>query len=58
MEHGEYDGTVGLDGMKPNELKDRVFHSIISDSDADRVVSCIHTAIDTMVLEDDDIDEE
>ena len=54
VEHDDFEGTVALEGMTANEFSDRVFYGIITEEDADRVWSCIDTAIRVMADEHDE----
>jgi (2Fe-2S) ferredoxin len=51
--HEEYEGTVGLVGMHPAELADRVFYQIVTEEDADRVWNCVTDAIQGMMEQED-----
>lgn len=58
IEHDEYDGTVSLEGMTPNEFARRVFVDVQTETDADRIWSCVEHAIYVMALNDgDDLEE-
>lgn len=52
IQHDEFIGNVGLEGMTATELAERVFHSVITENDADRVWSCVEDAIQQMTGED------
>jgi (2Fe-2S) ferredoxin len=54
VEHEDFVGTVALDGMTDAEFGTRVFHSIISEEDADRVWSSVDNAIRVMAEEEDE----
>ena len=46
--HDDFDGSVALEGMKNAEFEQRVFHSINSSSDVDRVWDCVTNAVTLM----------
>ena len=46
--HDDFDGPVALDGMNNAEFEQRVFHSINSSSDVDRVWDCVTKAVSLM----------
>lgn len=53
IEHCDYQGTVSLEGMQPQEFADSKFYGVLTDRDADRVWECVENAIQTMAeLED------
>jgi hypothetical protein len=58
VEHEDYEGTVGLEGMRPAEFSDRVFHGVIDEDDAERVWSCVENAVRVMEREEQEVDEE
>jgi len=58
VEHEDYEGTVGLEGMDGLELNTRVFHKVITESDVDRVWGCITNAIHTMAEEEEEEEDE
>ena len=57
IEHSDYEGTVALDGMDPSEFINRVFHSVITDDDVDRVWNIVQNSIKMMAIEQYDDDE-
>eukprot|EP00560_Eucampia_antarctica_P001417 CAMPEP_0197840540 /NCGR_PEP_ID=MMETSP1437-20131217/45668_1 /TAXON_ID=49252 ORGANISM="Eucampia antarctica, Strain CCMP1452" /NCGR_SAMPLE_ID=MMETSP1437 /ASSEMBLY_ACC=CAM_ASM_001096 /LENGTH=185 /DNA_ID=CAMNT_0043450171 /DNA_START=154 /DNA_END=711 /DNA_ORIENTATION=+ len=54
IEHSEFHGTVGLEGMTDQEFQDSLFHNIITEEDIDRVWNCVENAIEVMSNEDED----
>uniref|UniRef100_A0A7S2UKQ3 Uncharacterized protein n=1 Tax=Attheya septentrionalis TaxID=420275 RepID=A0A7S2UKQ3_9STRA len=58
VQHEDYDGNVGLEGMTEAELSETVFHRVITEDDIDRVWGCVENAIRTMADEEDDSDED
>jgi len=54
VKHEDYTGTVALEGMTDNEFEKRVFHSVITDDDVDRVWGCVENAIRIMTNEESD----
>lgn len=51
IEHEDYDGFVGLEGMEPHEMSYRVFENIVTESDLDRVWACVENGIRTLAEE-------
>ena len=45
VEHEDYEGYVGLEGMEPNEITPRIFQNIVTEGDLDRVWDSIENAI-------------
>lgn len=56
VEHEDYEGFVGLEGMQPNELSHRVFENIVTESDLDRVWNCVENGIRTLARESQDME--
>jgi hypothetical protein len=54
IEHEDYFGMVGLEGMSDNELNDSVFQNIVTEDDLDRVWSSVENAIQQMMEEEDE----
>lgn len=54
IQHDDFDGNVGLEGMNSNELRERVFHNIFDGDDAARVWSSMENAIQQMAEEEDE----
>ena len=52
VEHEDFEGPVALEGMRPQEFRDRVFHGVATDDDADRVWSCVERGVEFMVHEE------
>eukprot|EP00978_Attheya_sp_CCMP212_P046832 scaffold414077_cov37-Attheya_sp.AAC.2 len=55
VQHEDYVGNVGLEGMTEAELNETV---VITEDDIDRVWGCVENAIRTMADEEDDSDED
>lgn len=53
VEHEDFFGNVALDGMKPNEFNDCVFHRVVSETDMDRVWTTVENAIIIMSEEEE-----
>ena len=53
VEHEDFVGTVGLEGMTDAELNDSIFHKIISEGDCDRVWASVENGINAMAQEDE-----
>ena len=53
VEHEDFIGQVSIEGMTASEFSDRVFHSVITEEDADRVWLCIENAIKVMTEENE-----
>ncbi len=56
IEHEDYDGWVGVEGMAEHELSHRVFENVVTEDDLDRVWSSVENAI--RVMSDEDYDDE
>jgi len=52
VQHEDFEGTVGLIGMSANEMWQRVFHSVHTEEDYDRVWSSLENRIQTMGKEE------
>jgi len=58
VEHEDYDGTVGLEGMTDSEFEKSMFYGVSYEDDVDRVWSSVRNAIIVMAeMEDEDEDE-
>eukprot|EP00527_Entomoneis_sp_CCMP2396_P005523 CAMPEP_0198145228 /NCGR_PEP_ID=MMETSP1443-20131203/22047_1 /TAXON_ID=186043 /ORGANISM="Entomoneis sp., Strain CCMP2396" /LENGTH=134 /DNA_ID=CAMNT_0043808803 /DNA_START=272 /DNA_END=676 /DNA_ORIENTATION=- len=57
IEHEDYEGTVSLEGMTPQEFSDRVFQNIVDENDAERVWSSVVSAVEVMAQQDGDEEE-
>lgn len=51
IQHEEFMGNVGLEGMNSNEFQESVFHDVVTGEDAGRVWSCMENAISLMTEE-------
>jgi len=51
VEHEDYEGFVGLEGMEPHEMSCRVFQNIVTEGDLDRVWACVEHGIRTLAQE-------
>ena len=53
VEHEDFDGKVGLEGMTDEEIQSRVFQNIVTEDDLDRVWSSVENAIRVMAEEEE-----
>jgi (2Fe-2S) ferredoxin len=55
IEHEDFVGSVAVEGMTTEEFGARIFHKIVTESDADRVWSSVENAIRIMAAEEEDL---
>mmetsp|Transcript_20152 Transcript_20152/g.28689 ORF Transcript_20152/g.28689 Transcript_20152/m.28689 type:complete len:201 (+) Transcript_20152:138-740(+) len=58
VEHADYTGPVALEGMDSAEFDARVFCSIVTPNDVDRVWSAVDSAIDIMMIQEQETERE
>eukprot|EP00549_Striatella_unipunctata_P003445 CAMPEP_0118685548 /NCGR_PEP_ID=MMETSP0800-20121206/7311_1 /TAXON_ID=210618 ORGANISM="Striatella unipunctata, Strain CCMP2910" /NCGR_SAMPLE_ID=MMETSP0800 /ASSEMBLY_ACC=CAM_ASM_000638 /LENGTH=96 /DNA_ID=CAMNT_0006582479 /DNA_START=42 /DNA_END=332 /DNA_ORIENTATION=- len=58
IEHEEYEGNIGLEGMHDDELTARLFYRIVTDDDVQRVWDAVENGIRVMAEEEDDDDDD
>lgn len=54
VEHEDYEGYVGLEGMESNEITPRIFQNIVTEGDLDRVWDSIENAIRVMAEQEEE----
>ncbi|GMI17049.1 hypothetical protein TrLO_g9624 [Triparma laevis f. longispina] len=54
VEHSDYDGSIGLEGMDDMELAQRCFFNILTEDDADRIWSSVAHGVRQLELEDNE----
>ena len=54
VEHEDYEGYVGLEGMESNEITPRIFQNIVTEGDLDRVWGSIENAIQVMAEQEEE----
>lgn len=58
IQHEDYMGNIGLEGMTENELSLRLFHNIVSEGDCDRIWGCVENAVNIMAEEEEEEDDD